>query len=118
MPPFSTEGISAASAATGLPSGPNQASGSTIGVAASESLVPCGRCGVRIVGACHQSSLRTPAFAPPVVAAAAVGGAAAAGAVVGVAAGAAAAVVGVAAGAVVGAGACVGAGVGLAGAPA
>src|SRR5437764_15282275 len=124
MPPLSIVGISAASTAIGLPSGPEAASGSRMSRDASWSLVPCARCTVSVVGACQYRIFSWPPAPrpPPAVAglAAAVGaivGAGAAGAVVAAAAGA---VVGAAAGAVVGAvagavvGAVAGAVVGLA----
>src|SRR5688572_2960031 len=53
-PPLETVGISAARPfASGLPSGPHEASGSRTRRAASKSLVPVERCGFRIVGACQ-----------------------------------------------------------------
>src|SRR5882762_3099648 len=53
MPPFSSVGISAASTAMGLPSGPEAASGSRMSREASWSLVPWARCTFRVVGACQ-----------------------------------------------------------------
>src|SRR6266851_1623626 len=106
MPPFSRVGMSAASTAIGLPSGPEAASGSRMSREASWSLVPCARCTFRVVGACQYRIFSWPPAPRPTAAAglvAAVGaivGAGTAGAVVGLPA--AGAVVGAAAGAVVG----------------
>src|SRR5207249_1468081 len=110
---LSIVGISAASTAIGLPSGPEAASSSRMSRDASWSLVPWARCTFRVVGACQYRIFNCPpAPRPPAAGLAAVVAAmvaaGAAGAVVGWAA---AAVVGAAARAVVGlaAGAAVGA---------
>src|SRR3954465_8507966 len=117
MPPLSSVGISAASTAIGLPSGPEAARGSRMSRDASWSLVPWARCTLSVVGACQYRIFNWPPTPRPAPAAAglaavvaAIVGAGAAGAVVGLAAAAvvgaaAAAVVGWAAGAVVAAGA-------------
>src|SRR5260221_4002258 len=60
-PPFATVGIVAARPfATGLASGPHEASGSITRRDASLSLVPVAWCGVRIVGACQYRIFRSP----------------------------------------------------------
>jgi len=103
IPPLSRVGISAASSATGLPSGPEAASGSRMSREASWSLVPWARCTFSVVGACQYRILSCPPTPRPAPAAA--GLAAAEGLAAGDTTGA---VVGLA-GAVVGAGAAVGA---------
>src|SRR5438552_4308694 len=59
-PPFAVVGNSAARPSTGLPSPPKYANGSTTSVEASESLVPCERCGFKIVTACQYSRRSVP----------------------------------------------------------